>query len=469
MVVGISNQAPTRPPAPQPGSTALVYGFGVSGRAAAALLRAQEVVVVAIDDRATGAAADTSLEAQPGVDLRTAEDSQLPQELDLVVVSPGVPASRPLLAEARRRGVPVISEVELAYRYLECPLLAITGSNGKSTTTAWTVALLRAGGLESEACGNFGKPLSACVEGGAQRVLVVELSSFQLELCTSMRPRAAALLNVAADHLDRHGTLEEYAAAKRRVFAWQQPGDVAVLNAEDPIAAGSLLGEGVRRRLFSSRRAVTDGCFLAGTTVLEAEPGRQSVPLFELSDVPLEGEHNLENAMAAALLARALEVPRASLQAGLRAFTGLAHRCQHVARVGGVLYVDDSKGTNVAATLRSLEAFPDRSVHAILGGRAKGARFDDLVPVLQRKAVAAYLIGEAAEELKRALGSQVETVRSATLQVALRDAARRAMPGEVVLLSPACASFDQFRDFADRGETFARLVAELEQPEARRG
>ncbi len=439
---------------------ALVYGLGLSGKAAASLLLGRGVEVVGVDARPAAALDLGDLADEPRLAVHAgAEPSELPAGLDGVVVSPGVPMDRPLLAAARARGVPVIAEVELAFPLLNGPVVAITGSNGKSTTTALAGAMLRAAGRDVEVCGNIGAPLAGVVEGPAGRVFVVELSSFQIEGIVTFRPRAAALLNLAEDHLDRYGGMAAYAAAKKRLFAGQGPGDVAVLNADDP--ATLELATAARRRLFSRRRRVEDGCWLDGERVIETAPGAAAAELFRADEVPLAGVQNLENAMAAALLARAMAAEPAALRRGLAGFRGLPHRLERVGEKGGVVWYDDSKGTNPAATAKSLEGFPAGSVHLILGGRNKGADLGALAPVVREKARRLYLIGEAAEEFARALGDAAPSERAGTLERAVRSAAGRARPGEAVVLSPACASFDQFRNFVHRGEAFQAFVREV--------
>jgi UDP-N-acetylmuramoylalanine--D-glutamate ligase len=368
-----------------------------------------------------------------------------------------VALSHPLLAAANAAGVPVIAEVELAWRYLEgsdARVVGITGSNGKSTTTAMTGRMVGESGAAVEVCGNIGKPLAAVVDGAPGRTFVVELSSFQLETIDRFRPDAAALLNISPDHLDRHGDLAGYLEAKRRIFRNQSAGDVAVLNADEPDVVATDVAS--RRWLFSSRAENRDLCRLAPDEVDALSAG--------LAAARLPGPHNLENAMAAALLALAVGVPVATSAAALASFRGLPHRVEHVAEIGGVDWYDDSKGTNVAATARSLEGFADGSVHLILGGRNKGADFGYLADAVARKAKRIYLIGESATAIERSLGARVPFERSETLAAAVAGAAALASPGEVVLLSPACASFDQFRDYNDRGEQFARRVRELERP-----
>jgi UDP-N-acetylmuramoylalanine--D-glutamate ligase len=442
----------------------LVYGLGLSGRAAVHLLRARGVEVVACDDRPAAELDLGALAGEPGFRLLPANES-LP-EVDGVIVSPGVPASRPLLVAARRSGIPVLAEVELAFPFLDGPLVGITGSNGKSTTTAWTGEILRRAGHAVEVCGNIGRPLSDCVDGPAGRIFVAELSSFQLEAVQTLRPRAAALLNLSPDHLDRHADWARYTAAKGALFGRQEAEDIAVLNADDPavVALGGGLA-GPRRRWFSTRTEVEDGCYLAadGEQVVERAPGAPDVALFRRADLLLPGVHNLENAMAAALLARACGVTVQALLPGLSSFAGLAHRTQLVAVVDGVQWLDDSKGTNIGATSRSLEGFPDGTVHLILGGRNKGADPADLAPMVARKARRLYLIGESAALFEERLGGAAPAERCGTMERAVAAAAAAARSGESVLLSPACASFDQYSNFAQRGDHFQRLVAALEE------
>ncbi|MEM7480434.1 MAG: UDP-N-acetylmuramoyl-L-alanine--D-glutamate ligase [Acidobacteriota bacterium] len=437
----------------------LVYGLGVSGVAAMRLLRARGVAVVGVDRRG---AEELALREGPDVEVLAGDDPrELPEGVDAVILSPGVPPDRPLLADARRRGVPVLAEVELAFPLVAGPLVAITGSNGKSTTTALTGAMLRAAGHETEVCGNIGEPLSARVEGSPGRSFVVELSSFQLEATDTFRPQAAALLNVAPDHLDRYAAFDDYVAAKRRIFRRQGAGDVAVLNAGDvhAKASASELEGGPRVRWFSTTEPVADGCCLDDGRVMEISPDAAPEFLFERSEVPLAGAHNLENAMAAALLARAAEVPPAALREGLATFRGLPHRMQRVAFARGVAWYDDSKGTNASATIKSLQDLPDGAVHLILGGRAKGEDPSALALPVARKARRVYLIGEAAGAFERVLAGAAPMERSGTLDAAVASAAGKVQPGDVVLLSPACASFDQFSSFAQRGEHFQQLVS----------
>ncbi len=449
----------------QPWRRVAVYGLGISGRAAVQLLRRQNVGVVAYDDRTAddidldGLAEDAGIELRLGAASADLESVDL-DSLDGVVTSPGVPPERPLFVAARRRGLPIIAEVELAFALLDGEVIGITGSNGKSTTTALAGAMLEAAGRRVEVCGNIGEALSSRVgSGAADQVFVVELSSFQLEAVDHFRPDSAALLNISPDHLDRHFDLESYLGVKAAIFARQQASDLAVLNADDPRVAA--LEVVAHRRFFSSQSVVEDGCYISGDQVFETASASGPQELFRRSDVPLPGPHNLENAMAAALLARAHGAEPAHIVTGMRAFRGLPHRLEQVMVRRGVTWYDDSKGTNIAATARSLEGFDDGSVHIILGGRFKGGDLGQLRSLLARKARCAYLIGEAAPHFAAALASEVSIETVETLQSAVERAASEAQPGETVLLSPACSSFDQFDNFAQRGRVFQRLVKAL--------
>lgn len=437
----------------------LIYGLGLSGCAAARFLLGRGVAVIGVDARPLekldlGDLAER-IELHAG-----AEPVVLPAKLDAVVVSPGVPMDRPLLAAARARSLPVLAELELAFPFLNGPVVAITGSNGKSTTTALTGAMLQAGGLRVEVCGNIGRPICDVIAGAAGRVFVVELSSFQIEGIETFKPRAAALLNLAEDHLDRYGDMAAYGAAKKRLFRAMDADGVVVLNRDDPEVAETSVAS--RRRWFSRLGRVPDGCHAeADGQVWESGAGAGERPLFAAAQVPLAGVQNLENAMAAALLARAFDVPPEALQGALATFEGLPHRLQRVGTKDGVTWYDDSKGTNPAATMKSIEGFTPGTVHLILGGRNKGADLAALAPVVAAKARRVYLIGEAADDFARALGSAAPYERAETLERAVQSAALQANPGDVVVLSPACASFDQFRNYVDRGLRFQAFVRQV--------
>ncbi len=440
----------------------LVYGLGMSGRAATLMLLSRGVSVVAVDAKAGVDVSDLEAAASEKARfelLAGGEPQELPSSaggFDAVIVSPGVPLDKPLLEDARRRGIPVIAEVELAAPFLNGPIVGITGSNGKSTTTALTGAMLRAAGHKVEVCGNIGEPLVGKIDGPPGRVFVVELSSFQIDGIVTLKPRAAALLNLSEDHLDRYGSMAAYAASKKRLFMNQDGNGIAVLNADDPETLD--VQTQARKRYFSRKARVEDGCYAHNGRVIEVTPGEPDVDLFRASDVPLAGVHNLENAMAAALLARAIGAEPEELRAGLAGFKGLPHRMERVGERAGVVWYDDSKGTNPGATAKSLEGFDAGTVHLILGGRNKGADLASLVPLIREKVRRAYLIGEAADEFEPVLQGVVDFERSGTMDRAVASAAASAKAGESVVLSPACASFDQFKNFVHRGQVFQDLV-----------
>jgi len=384
----------------------LVLGLARSGLAAAAALERRGVEVVRADR-----------ELGNDVDLSLLED------VGVLVKSPGVPAEAPLVVAARERGIPVWSEIELASRLLPNPILGVTGTNGKTTTAEWLGFM-----LGTPVAGNVGRALSELDgEVEPERLVVVELSSFQLEDIHRFRPRIAVLLNLEPDHLDRHGSFEAYRDAKLRIFENQTEADTAV------VPRGLDLEVRAQRIEF------------AADDPLPAEPS-------------LRGLHNRENAAAAVAAARAARAGEEEIARGLRDFRGVPHRLELVAQRGGVQYVNDSKATNVAAALRALAAYEDEPVRLILGGSRKGEDFAPLAAALGPNVSAVYAIGETADELARAIP---DTIRAGDLATAVERAATAAQPGEVVLLSPACASYDQFRDFEERGEEFKRLVANL--------
>jgi UDP-N-acetylmuramoylalanine--D-glutamate ligase len=401
----------------------LVVGLGRSGRAAALALARRGVRVRAADRSPD---ADPGRLADAGVELRLgAEDEALLDMVELVVKSPGVPAQAPPVAAARRLGVPVWSEIELGFRLLpDNPLVAVTGTNGKTTTSELLGRM-----LDAPVAGNVGRALCE-LDGAVQpsRQVVCEVSSFQLEDVHAFRPRVAVLLNLEPDHLDRHGTLAAYRAAKLRVFENQRAGDTAVV----PRGFGEVPGA-ARRVEFS------------GADPLPAEP-------------LIPGEHNRENAAAATAAARATGLDDQTIAGALRTFPGVPHRLELVAELGGVRWVNDSKATNVAAALRGLRAY-DAPLRVILGGSLKGESFAPLAPELGRRAASVFLVGEAADELAAVLDAAgVGYERATDLDRAVELTRQVARPGDVVLFSPACASFDRYRNFEERGDHFRRLV-----------
>jgi len=431
---------------------ALVVGLGASGVAATRLLRRDGWEVLVTDLKTRAELSERLAQLPPAVEVTLGPHSpELLAGIDLVVVSPGVPWETRLLEDARHRGIEVVSEVELAWRAAAgVPVVGVTGSNGKSTVTVLLGEILRAAGLATGVGGNIGHPASALALEGGHDAWVLELSSFQLEGCTSLRPRVGVLLNLSADHLDRHAGIHAYLALKARLFARQGPGDVAVLNRDDAMVAG--LRVPASRATFSLHDRSADAHLAGSELVLD---GASLLPRAEL---PLLGDHNVANALAASLAAVRAGVGREAVAAALRRFTGLPHRHQVVAEGHGVRWVDDSKGTNIGATAAGLAGYPAGTIHLILGGLGKGQDFRELRPAVAGRVARAYLIGRAADELAAALAGAVPVERCGTLDEAVRRAAAATAPGDTVLLSPACASFDQFADYADRASVFARLA-----------
>ena len=416
----------------------LIVGLARSGAAAARMLLSHGPVL----------ATDTARpEVPPGVEAHLESDGvQLLDRVACVVKSPGVPNEAPVIVAARRRGIPVHGELELAWRLLSNRFLAVTGTNGKTTTTELLGAIHRRAEVPAAVAGNVGTPLASLVgRVDPAAVVVCEVSSFQAEDAEAFAPDAALLLNLAEDHLDRHGTFAAYRDAKLRVFRNQTPEQLAIAP-----AAFALPGAG---------RRVTFGAADADLALRDGVLCWREAELIPPTDIRLRGAHNLENAMGAAAAALAGGLPAEAVRVALRDFAGVPHRLEEVHTVAGVLYVNDSKATNVASAVRGIEAF-EGGVHAILGGSLKGGSFTALREPVAARCRACYLIGAAAAQLERDLAGTVPLHRCGDLQAAVTAASAAARPGEVVLLSPAAASFDQFRDYEARGDEFRRLVAE---------
>ena len=379
---------------------------------------------------------------------------------DLIIVSPGVPAKLPFLELARGQGIPVWSEVELAWRFLRGKLVAITGSNGKTTTTSLVAHILETANIATLIGGNIGTPLLARVEASTDTsVTVAEISSFQLETIEAFRPEIGVLLNLTPDHLDRHASFEEYAAAKMRMFENQLERDAAILNADDPEVTRRM-PSGPHIYWFSRQKRVAQGAFLLDNQIVFRMEGSE-IPLLRREDIPLKGEHNVENVLAACAASYLAGADPASIANGVKTFRAVEHRLEFVAEIGGVSYYNDSKATNVDATLKAIEAFPG-SLIVILGGKDKGSSYADLRESLRKRARLVLLIGAAAEKIASEVGDAAATEHAGTMERAVEIAAERAAPGDVVLLAPACSSFDQFDNYEHRGRVFKQLVAQLE-------
>ena len=439
----------------------LVVGLARTGFATALFCAKHNATVTATDLRSEAQLGDVPEKLRgAGVKLELGghqEKTYLAQ--DLIIPSPGVPADDPFLALARSKKITVWSEIELAYRFLEGEMIGITGSNGKTTTTTLVHHILKSSGRKALLAGNVGTALISGVEEmNAQTCSVVELSSFQLELTDKFRPDIGVFLNLTPDHLDRHKTMEAYTAAKLRIFAKQTELDAAVLNADDaPTVA--LAPRKPQVFWFSRQHEVKQGACVKGDDILVVHHGKQEF-VMKVSEIPLAGGHNVENVLAAVTAARLAEVDPATIGTAVRSFAGVEHRLEFVAEIDGVRYYNDSKATNVDATLKALDAFPGR-IFIILGGKDKGSDYTVLRKPLREKAKLALLIGAAAEKIDQQITGSVRIARAETLQRAVDLASHASEPGDVVLLAPACASFDQFESYEQRGRVFKSLVEEL--------
>jgi UDP-N-acetylmuramoylalanine--D-glutamate ligase len=376
-------------------------------------------------------------------------------EADLIVPSPGVPPIAEILA-AREKGVQVLSEIELAYLFLRGKIVGITGSNGKSTTTTLVHRILKEAGLRAHLAGNIGTPLVSFVDKSRDDdIYVTEISSFQLEYTERFTPAVAAFLNVSENHIDWHGTFDRYFAAKKKLILRQGPADISILNRDDERVWGLAAEAGSRFYGFSRKRRLARGAFLDDGWVIVRDGAPEKV--VPASRIALPGAHNLENVLAAALVGRLLGVIPASMRRTILAFRGLEHRLEDVLTVRGIRFVNDSKATTVDATLKALASF-DRPIVLILGGRGKGGDFSPLRPMVRKRARSVVLVGEAADKIEKALDGIVPVVRAANYRQVVRLAFGQAVRGDVVLLAPACTSWDMFKDFEERGRTFKREV-----------
>jgi UDP-N-acetylmuramoylalanine--D-glutamate ligase len=429
----------------------LIVGLGRSGVAAARLADRDGAEVWVTDLRHEEELAAELAQLPPGSRrFLGGHPASCLEGVEQVVTSPGVPPDAEILTTARRRGIELVAEVEFAWLHSPAvPLVAVTGSNGKSTVTTLVAEMLSASGIEAAAGGNLGIAASELVLVGGFSAWVLEVSSFQSELLRRMRPAVAVFLNLSQDHLERHADLASYLAAKQRLFAFQEAGDLAVLNADDPAVAATPTA--ARRRMFSIERqadAWLDGMRL----VLDG------ATFTERAHVALAGVHNVANSLAAALAAIELGATRDAAARVLQEFRGLDHRHLTVHDEGGIAWVDDSKATNVGAALAALRGYPDRSVHLILGGQAKGQDFSVMAPEVARVAVGVYTIGIDGPAIAAELADAVPVVECGTLDEAVRRARAAVHSGQWVLLAPACASYDQFSGYAERGRRFAELA-----------
>lgn len=440
------------------GRKILIVGAARSGIAAARFLAARGARVT-LNDVGTGL--DLNLDFDVNV-VTGSHPDVLFENADLIVVSPGVPLAIPPFTRARARGIPIIGEVELATRFIKGRLVGITGSNGKTTTTALTGHLLERSGIPVQVGGNIGTPLISLVDTSTDETFtVIEMSSFQLEAVDTMHLSAAALLNITPDHLDRYESMDSYASAKGNIFRNQTADDVAVLNADDErvVALGDL--SGAEKLYFSRKRQLEAGIFLdGGRVVLVEDEGHTE--LIRREEIRLKGDHNLENVMTALGLGLACGADPEAMRNAVSDFPGVEHRLEYVATIRGVDFYNDSKATNVDAAIKALESF-NVPVVAILGGKDKGSDYAPLGPLLEKRSKEVILIGAATEKIAAALKGAVDLTRANSMSDAVLKAFEAAHPGSVVLLAPACASFDMFDNYEHRGRVFKTAVAELQK------
>jgi len=451
----------------------LVVGLGKSGVASALFLKARGARVT-VSDTKSGDELRNEIPVllDHGITVETGGHGERTfRGQDLIVVSPGVPVDAPLLVQARSWGEPVIGEVELAAQFLPGPIVAITGSNGKTTTTTLTGEILTAGGITTLVGGNIGTPaISLAERAKPETVIVLEISSFQLETIQTFRPKIAVVLNVTPDHLDRHRTLEVYVDAKSRIFENQSGEDFAVLNEDDPTCVEMAGRTRAQVFWFSRQKEVKQGAWVREGNILFRDGREQQKnaqrEIMQVSEIPLKGAHNLENVLAAVCAGALMGCAPEKIRQAVRDFKAVEHRLEFVATIRGVDYYNDSKATNVDATIKALESFP-ANIHLILGGKDKGSDYTVLNDLLRQRVKRVYTIGAAAGKIESQI-KHVEVVHAETLENAIRKANAAAQPGDVVLLAPACASFDQFKNYEQRGQVFKEIVrglaGEVERP-----
>ena len=445
------------------GKKVLVVGLGKSGVSAALFLRSRGAQVTVSDMRSAAALAkEIPALLEHGVMVESGGHGLLTfRRQDLIVVSPGVPLDTPVLAQVKAFGLTIIGELELAAQFLKGNILAITGSNGKTTTTALTGEILSSAGIETLVGGNIGVPVVDLIPKSTdQSWSVLEVSSFQLESTELFHPQIAVILNITPDHLDRHGSFENYALAKERIFSAQTASDFLVLNAGNVRAAAAATRTTAKVYWFSLDQSVAQGAWVQdGQVVFRLAANAPIEPVVPLKSIPLKGAHNVENVLAAVCAARLAGASAEAIGNAVQNFRAVEHRLEYVATDNGVEYYNDSKATNVDASAKAIAAFPG-CIHLILGGKDKNSNYADLSDLLRKRVKAVYTIGSAAEKIETQIRGMVPIVHCETLDKAVAAARKAAHPGDVVLLSPACSSFDQFENYEHRGRVFKELVLE---------
>jgi UDP-N-acetylmuramoylalanine--D-glutamate ligase len=449
------------------GKRVLVVGLGKSGVTSALFLK-KRGAIVSVSDTKSGDELRNEIPVllDHGITVETGgHGDRTFRGQDLIVVSPGVPVDAPPLIQARNLGESVIGEIELAAQFLPGPVVAITGSNGKTTTTTLTGKIMAAGGFPTLVGGNIGTPAISLAESARpETVIVLEVSSFQLETIQTFQPKVAVVLNVTPDHLDRHRTFDVYVNAKARIFENQQAADFAVLNEDDPTCVE--LAKRTRAQVFwfSRQKEVQPGAWVREGNIVFRDGSGDQREIMQVSEIPLKGAHNLENVLAAVCVSALMGCAPEKIRQAVRDFRAVEHRLEFVATIGGVDYYNDSKATNVDATIKALESFP-ANIHLILGGKDKGSDYTVLDGLLRQRVKRVYTIGAAAAKIESQIVSAKsggpELVHAETLENAIRKAHAVAQPGDIVLLAPACASFDQFKNYEHRGRVFKEIVRGL--------
>jgi len=446
---------------------ALVVGLGKSGVASAVFLKSRGARVTVSDSKPEAELRkEILLLLEHGITVETGSHGDRTfREQDLIVVSPGVPYDAPMLIQARHLGEQVIGEIELAARFLPGPIAAVTGANGKTTTTSLAGEILAAANLPVLVGGNIGTPaISFADQAGPETWIVLEVSSFQLETIVDFRPHVAVILNITPDHLDRHKTFANYVNAKARIFENQRADDFAIVNADDATSAG--LSDRTRAVLFrfSRKKEIDKGAFVRGEQIFFRD-GQREREIMPLGEIPLKGAHNLENVLAGVSVGMLAECQPEQIRQAVQNFKAVEHRLEFVAKIAGVDYYNDSKATNVDATIKALESFP-ANIHLILGGKDKGSDYTVLNDLLRARVKRVYTIGAAAGKIESHIQGAAEIDHSETLENAVQRASASAVAGDIVLLAPACASFDQFQNYEQRGSVFKEAVRSLAETPA---
>ena len=439
----------------------LVVGLARSGVSAANLLHKLGANVTVTDEKGEDELLENIKRLSKGVSLKLGgHDSVNINEIDLTIISPGVPWDSPFLNKLRRKGIRIMSEVEFAFQQLQAPFIAITGTNGKTTTTTLTGEMLKRGGKKVFVGGNIGNPLcEEVLNGGKSELVLSEISTFQMEGSETFKPYISAILNITPDHLDRHESMDEYIELKKRVFINQDENDYMILNLDDEIAAGFSTEVRGKKVFFSRLKEVENGAFVREDKIIFKNDGREET-VCSLKDLKLIGVHNIENTLASVAISGICGISGKIMRDVISEFKGIKHRMELVREIRGIRFINDSKGTNVGATVKSLQSF-NEPIILIAGGKDKGSDYLPLKGLIEDRVKFLILIGDAKKKIAKNLNGFKNRIEADTLENAVKEGYKRAKSGDIVLLSPACASFDMFRDYEDRGEQFEEIVNRL--------